>query len=141
MTGDAFVSPSRRARPTAAHGKIVLKVGSPFIASSTRGGPCRAGDDSCGTNNAHCQGGACETLLAVKKTRRRSPGRPPKEPAERKDEVIRVRLTSEQRDKFERAAREEGMDLSTWMRLVCEKVVARKAIFDIVDVIKTGLRE
>lgn len=47
-------------------------------------------------------------------TRRR--GRPRKEDAGRKDDVIRFRVTDEQRDLIQAAADARGVDLSAWIR-------------------------
>jgi uncharacterized protein (DUF1778 family) len=44
----------------------------------------------------------------------------------RKDDMIRIRVTAEQRRKFEAAAEAAHLDLSTWMRVVCEERAAGK---------------
>jgi uncharacterized protein (DUF1778 family) len=43
--------------------------------------------------------------------------RPKKKPAERKDSVIKIRVTDEHKRAFETAASKEGMDLSTFARV------------------------
>ncbi len=43
-------------------------------------------------------------------------GRPEKSDEERKDEVIRVRVTAEQKAAFAAAAARAGYDISTWLR-------------------------
>ncbi len=52
--------------------------------------------------------------------KRRKPGRPPKKSADRLVEVIRVRLTKDQRRRFEAAAASDRRDLADWLRVVAE---------------------
>ena len=44
--------------------------------------------------------------------------RPKKQKAERKDQVVQVRVTDEQKKLLEVAADAAGADLSTWIRMV-----------------------
>ncbi|HZL17175.1 MAG TPA: DUF1778 domain-containing protein [Polyangia bacterium] len=44
--------------------------------------------------------------------------RPKKQKAERKDQVVQVRVTDEQKKLLETAADAAGADLSTWIRMV-----------------------
>lgn len=37
---------------------------------------------------------------------------------ERKEEMVRVRMTAEQRDVMEKAAEKAGLDLSGWLRMI-----------------------
>lgn len=43
-------------------------------------------------------------------------GRPTKDDDQRKDEIIRVRVTAEQKTLFTAAATRAGYDVSTWLR-------------------------
>ena len=43
--------------------------------------------------------------------------------AERKDEMIRLRVTAEQLAEFEQVAKAEGLELSTWLRSLATKAV------------------
>jgi uncharacterized protein (DUF1778 family) len=44
--------------------------------------------------------------------------RPKKGKADRKDKIVQIRLTDEQRKTLQAAADRAGADLSTWMRMV-----------------------
>ncbi len=55
--------------------------------------------------------------------RKRAPGKPPgdmgrpkKPEADRKGDLVRVRVTAEQRTMFAEAAAKAGLDLSSWLR-------------------------
>ena len=54
-------------------------------------------------------------------------GRPRKEDAGRKDDVIRFRVTDEQRERLQAAAEAEGLDLSAWIRELALKAASPKA--------------
>jgi DNA repair protein RadD len=57
-----------------------------------------------------------EVVVPVKRPR----GRPRKSDDERKDEIIRLRVTAEQKRRFEEAAKKDRRDLSDWLRIVVE---------------------
>jgi uncharacterized protein (DUF1778 family) len=54
--------------------------------------------------------------------------RPKKKPAERKDSVIKIRVTDEHKRAFEAAASKEGMDLSTFARVAMIEKSRRSGI-------------
>lgn len=43
-------------------------------------------------------------------------GRPPKAKEDRRSAVLRVRLTDEERERYQQAADREGLPLSEWVR-------------------------
>jgi hypothetical protein len=55
---------------------------------------------------------AKKTLDPTGATKRRKPAR------ERKEELIPIRVTSEQRQRLKEAADRAGLDLSSWLRMV-----------------------
>lgn len=62
---------------------------------------------------------------ALKKTAKT--GRPEKTDEDRKDEVIRVRVTAEQKAALTAAATRAGSDVSTWLRMVGIREAQRDA--------------
>ena len=48
----------------------------------------------------------------------RMPPKKKKKAADRKSDTIKVRVTAEQRELFEAAAKRQGLDLSSWMRSI-----------------------
>jgi len=46
---------------------------------------------------------------------------PAKPPSRLKEQLVQIRLTTEQRQKFQQAADRLGLDLSSWIRMVCLK--------------------
>lgn len=52
-------------------------------------------------------------------------GRPPKPEKSRKDELIRIRVTADQKDAFEQVAETAGLDVSAWLRALGVKEVQR----------------
>jgi hypothetical protein len=57
-------------------------------------------------------------LQQVSMVKRRKPK------AERKEELIRVRVTSDQKASFIRSAEKEGLDVSSWLRRLGMRAVA-----------------
>jgi len=55
--------------------------------------------------------------VTPKKRTKAKQGRPRKAPSEKKDAVLRVMLTAEQKKTLEEAAERAGMDVSTWVRV------------------------
>lgn len=54
-------------------------------------------------------------------------GRPEKPKEDRKDDVIRVRVTAEQKAKLTAAAERAGSDVSTWLRMIGIREAQRDA--------------
>lgn len=52
-------------------------------------------------------------------------GRPPKPAKTRKDDIIRIRVTADQKDAFEEVAETAGLDVSAWLRSLGVKEVQR----------------
>lgn len=53
------------------------------------------------------------------------PMRRRKPKAERKEDVVRVRLTAEQKDALTRAAKKAGLDVSGWIRSIALREAGR----------------
>ena len=47
--------------------------------------------------------------------------------ADRREDMIRVLVTAKERVAMEKAAKESGLSLSTWMRLIAKRAIARPA--------------
>ena len=54
-------------------------------------------------------------------------GRPPLPPEEKRDEVIRLKATSAEREAMQAGASRAGVELSTWLRELGLKAAARSA--------------
>lgn len=52
--------------------------------------------------------------------------RPKKRPADRKEIVLKVRVTDEQQRRLQRAAHKAGLELSSWMRSVALAAAGEK---------------
>jgi uncharacterized protein (DUF1778 family) len=61
--------------------------------------------------------------MAKKKQR----GRPPKAEAERKTNRLMLKMTTEQRERYEQAAEAKGQALSDWIRSVCDRAAKRQS--------------
>jgi hypothetical protein len=55
-------------------------------------------------------------------------GRPAKKKTEKKDDLIRVRVTDVQKRAFEESASKEGMDLSTFARVAMIEKARRSGV-------------
>jgi uncharacterized protein (DUF1778 family) len=54
-------------------------------------------------------------------------GRPPKPEGERKSSTVLLRITLEQRERYEQAAEAKGQSLSDWIRSVCDRAAKRQS--------------
>lgn len=62
--------------------------------------------------------------------RKKDTGKPRKAPDERKDNLIKVRVTDDQKQLFAETAKAEGLDVSSWLRQAgvrAAKVVDRES--------------
>lgn len=54
-------------------------------------------------------------------------GRPKKKDSERRDNVLRVRLTDSERSLLDAAAKDKSLDTSTWARMLLVETAKRSA--------------